>query len=121
MSAVKGGDGTIGYADASQAGALGQAMIKVSGEYVGPTAEAASKVLDESKPAPGASDTNVIFTVNRTPSAGVYPIDLVSYQIVCSTYDSQDTVDLVKGYASYVVSEAGQQAAADAAGSAPLS
>ncbi|MFL6069915.1 MAG: phosphate ABC transporter substrate-binding protein PstS, partial [Actinomycetes bacterium] len=121
VSAVKAGEGTIGYADASQAGALGQAMIQVSGEYVGPTAEAASKVLDESKPAPGASDTNIIFTVNRTPSAGVYPIDLVSYQIVCSTYDSQDTVDLVQGYASYVVSADGQQAAADAAGSAPIS
>ncbi|MFL6182485.1 MAG: phosphate ABC transporter substrate-binding protein PstS, partial [Actinomycetes bacterium] len=121
VSAVKAGEGTIGYADASQAGALGQAMIQVSGEYVGPTAEAASKVLDESKPAPGASDTNIIFTVNRTPSAGVYPIDLVSYQIVCSTYDSQDTVDLVQGYASFVVSADGQQAAADAAGSAPIS
>jgi phosphate transport system substrate-binding protein len=121
VSAVKGGDGTIGYADASQAGDLGKAMIKVGGEYVGPTAEAASKVLDESKPAPGASDTNIIISVNRTPSAGVYPIDLVSYQIVCSAYDSQNTVDLVKGYASYVVSAEGQQAAAAAAGSAPIS
>jgi phosphate transport system substrate-binding protein len=121
VSAVKGGEGTIGYADASQAGDLGKAMVKVSGEYVGPTAEAASKVLDESQPAPGASDTRIILTVNRTPGAGVYPIDLVSYQIVCSTYSSQNAVDLVKGYASFVISAEGQQAAADAAGSAPIS
>jgi phosphate transport system substrate-binding protein len=120
VSAVKGGDGTIGYADASQAGQLGKALIKVSGDFVGPTADAASKVLDESDPAPGASDTNIIIEVNRTPSAGVYPIDLVSYQLVCSTYDSEDTVNLVKGFASYVVSAEGQQAAASAAGSAPI-
>jgi len=121
VSAVKGGDGTIGYADASQAGELGKALIQVGSSYVGPTADAAAKVLDESKPAPGASDSNVIFQVNRTPSPGVYPIDLVSYQMVCQTYDSQDTVNLVKGFGSYVISSAGQQAAADAAGSAPLS
>ena len=87
----------------------------------GPTAEAASKVLDESKPAAGATDTNIIIDVNRTTTAaGVYPIDLVSYQIICSTYDSQDKVDLVKGFASYVISEDGQNAAAEAAGSAPI-
>ena len=121
VSAVKGGDGTIGYADASQAGDLGQAKIKVGSEYVGPTAEAASKVLDESEPAAGATDTSIIIDVNRTTSAeGVYPIDLVSYQIICSTYKSQDEVDLVKGFASYVVSEDGQNAAAEAAGSAPI-
>ena len=121
VSAVKGGDGTIGYADASQAGDLGKADIKVGSEYVGPSAEAASKVLDESKPAPGASDTQITIQVNRTTTAsGVYPIDLVSYQIVCSTYDSQDTADLVKGFASYVISSEGQDAAAKSAGSAPI-
>ena len=45
---------------------------------------------------------------------------LVSYHIVCSSYDSQDQVDLVKGFESYVISEDGQNAAADAAGSAPI-
>ena len=121
VSAVKGGDGTIGYADASQAGELGKALIKVGSEYVGPTAEAASKVLDESSPAPGATATNITIAVNRTTkAAGVYPIVLVSYQIVCSTYDSQATVDLVKGFASYVVSAEGQTAASTTAGSAPI-
>jgi phosphate transport system substrate-binding protein len=40
---------------------------------------------------------------------------------VCSTYEKQETVDLVKAFDSYVVSDAGQKAAADAAKSAPLS
>jgi phosphate transport system substrate-binding protein len=121
VSATKSGEGTIGYADASQAGQLGKALVQVGGEYVGPTAEAASQILDVSEPAPGATDTQITISVNRTPDQpGVYPIVLVSYQVVCSTYDSQDTVDLVKGFASYVVSSDGQQAASDAAGSAPI-
>jgi phosphate transport system substrate-binding protein len=41
--------------------------------------------------------------------------------VVCSAYDKQETVDLVKAFENYVVSEEGQQAAADSAKSAPLS
>jgi phosphate transport system substrate-binding protein len=121
VSAVQGGDGTIGYADASQAGELGKAKIKVGSEYVEPSAEAASAVLDESKPAANASATNIAIEVNRTTSAsGVYPIVLVSYHIDCSNYDSKETADLVKGFESYVISEEGQDAAAKQAGSAPI-
>ncbi len=46
---------------------------------------------------------------------------LVSYLIGCPTYKDQQTADLVKGYMNYIVSPEGQQAAAQAAGSAPLS
>ncbi len=121
MSAVKGGDGTIGYADASQAGDLGQAKIKVGSEYVGPSAEAASKVLDESKPAAARpTPTSPSTSTARPPPPVSTRSILVSYQIICSTYKSQDEVDLVKGFASYVISEDGQNAAADAAGSAPI-
>jgi phosphate transport system substrate-binding protein len=121
VSAVEGGDGTIGYADASQAGELGKAKIKVGSEYVEPSAEAASAVLDESEPAANASATNIAIEVNRTTTAsGVYPIVLVSYHIDCSNYDSQEKADLVKGFESYVISEEGQQAAAEQAGSAPI-
>ena len=48
VEAVTAGEGAIGYADASQAGELGIATIKVGSEYVGPTAEAAAKILEES-------------------------------------------------------------------------
>ncbi len=121
VAAVKGGDGTIGYADESQAGDLGKALIGVGAEFVGPTADAASAVLDESTPVSGRAETDQAIDVNRTTDAGgVYPIVLVSYHIACTTYDSQEKVDLVKGFESYVISEDGQNAAADAAGSAPI-
>jgi phosphate transport system substrate-binding protein len=41
--------------------------------------------------------------------------------VVCTTYKDQATVDLVKAWENYVVSDAGQKAAASAAKSAPLS
>ncbi len=121
VAAVKGGDGTIGYADESQAGDLGKALIKVGSEYVGPSADAASAVLEDSSPVSGRADTDLAVDVNRTTStSGVYPIVLVSYQISCSTYDTQAKADLVKAFESYVISKEGQSAAADTAGSAPI-
>ena len=44
VGAVQGGNGTIGYADESQAGSLGKALIKVGDAYAGPTPEAAANV-----------------------------------------------------------------------------
>ena len=45
---------------------------------------------------------------------------LVSYQIACSKYSDAAKADLVKGFLTYTTSAEGQQAAAKAAGSAPL-
>jgi phosphate transport system substrate-binding protein len=122
VAAVQGGSGTIGYADESQAGDLGQAAIKVGDSFNLPSPEGASAVLDESTPVSGRDEaTDLAIDVNRTSSTeGVYPIVLVSYQLVCSTYADQDTADLVKAFGSYVISEEGQNAAASAAGSAPI-
>ncbi len=121
VDAIGAGEGSIGYADASQVGDLGVATIKVGADYVGPTAEAAAKILDES-PRSSVGGANVFtYDLKRdTAAEGVYPIVLTSYAMACTTYDSADTAALVKGYLSYVVSAEGQQAAADAAGSAPL-
>jgi phosphate transport system substrate-binding protein len=122
ISAVQQGDGTIGYADFSQAGDLGVASIKVGSSYVQPSAEAASKILDESTPVSGRDTaTDIAIDVNRTSTTeGVYPIILVSYQMVCTTYSSADVAALVKAWATYVISADGQDAAASAAGSAPI-
>jgi phosphate transport system substrate-binding protein len=122
VAAVQGGKGTIGYADESQAGDLGQAAIKVGDSYNTPSPEAASAILDESTPVPGRDTaTDLAIDVNRTSTTeGVYPIVLISYQLVCSTYADQGTADLVKAFGSYVISEEGQNAAASAAGSAPI-
>jgi len=122
IGAVTGGQGTIGYADASQAGQLGKVNVKVGTDFVGPTPEAAAKVLEESERVAGQGDTSFAFDVNRTPTAAdTYPIVLVSYLIACPQYPDAAQANLVKAFLGYVVSPEGQQAAATAAGSAPLS
>jgi phosphate transport system substrate-binding protein len=122
IDAVKNGDGTIGYADASQAGELGKAAIKVGSDYVEPSAEAAAEVFKESKRDTGSGKNVFAYTINRKPTAAdVYPAVLVSYEIACTTYDDANKAALVGGYLQYMVSPEGQQAAASNAGSAPLS
>ena len=65
---------------------------------------------------------DLVFDVDPAAApAGSYPIALVSYLIACEQYEDQNTAELVKAYFEYVASEEGQQAAADNAGSAPIS
>lgn len=121
VAAVTNGKGTIGYADAGQAGDLGQAHIKVGDDYTAPSAEAAAKVLDASKAVEGRAATDIAIEVDRKlTETGVYPVVLVSYQIACQSYEKKETADLVKAWLTYVSSADGQQAAAADAGSAPL-
>ena len=120
-AAVKGGDGTIGYADESQAGDLGKASIKVGSDFTAPSAEAAAKVLDASEIATGRADTDIAVNVNRkVTDSKVYPIVLVSYQIACQKYDDKAKAALVKAWLTYVTSPDGQSTAGTSAGSAPL-
>ncbi|MDX6324298.1 MAG: phosphate transport system substrate-binding protein [Nocardioidaceae bacterium] len=122
IQAVTNGAGTIGYADDSQAGQLSKANIKVGSAWVAPSAEGASKVLDLSKPMPNRPATDMAVSVDRTTTeSGAYPLLLASYVVACPTYSDKATADIIKGFLSYVVSSNGQQAAAQAAGSAPLS
>ena len=122
ISAVTNGTNTIGYADASQAGDLGVASVKVGEEYVEPSAEAAAKVLEVSPRVEGRSEVDMAFDLDRaTTESGAYPIVLASYLIACQTYEDQKTADLVKGYLSYIISDEGQATAAEDAGAAPLS
>lgn len=124
VEAVTAGDGAIGYADASQAGELGVATIKVGNEYVEPTPEAAAKILEESPEAKDLAKTPYMFPFEldrKTDSQGTYPIVLVSYLIGCTQYGSADEAAIVKGFFNYVISGEGQEIAAENAGSAPLS
>jgi phosphate transport system substrate-binding protein len=121
VAAVKSGEGTIGYADESQAGGLGEVSLKVGEEYVAPSADAAAKVVAISPRAEGRSENDMAIEVDRTTTeSGAYPLILLSYLVACPSYDDAEQAALVKGYMSYVVSEEGQQASADQAGSAPL-
>jgi phosphate transport system substrate-binding protein len=122
VSAVRNGRGTIGYADESQAGGLDVASVRVGDEYVGPTPEAAAKILEVSERQEGRPEVSMVYELDRaTEEAGVYPIVLTSYLIACQTYPDQQTADLVKGYLTYIVSDEGQATSAESAGSAPLS
>ena len=122
ISAVTNGTGTIGYADESQAGELSVASVKVGEEFVEPSPEAGAKVIEESERVSGRPEVDMAFEVNRTTEAAdTYPVVLVSYLIACQTYPEKAEADLVKGYLSYIVSDEGQQAAAENAGAAALS
>jgi phosphate transport system substrate-binding protein len=112
---------TIGYADASQAGGLGQANIGVGGEFVAPSADAAAKIFEVSPRVDDSSDVNMAYELDyTTEEAGVYPIVLTSYLIACQSYDDQAVADNVKGYISYILSDEGQEIGSSEAGSAPL-
>ncbi|BBF99314.1 MULTISPECIES: phosphate ABC transporter substrate-binding protein PstS [Pseudonocardia] len=121
IGAVNAGNGTIGYADASQAGDLGKANVKLGDQDVAPTAEAAAQIFDESQRVEGQGDGSFACELNRTAGGGAYPVVLVSYLMACPTYPDQAQADVAKAFLSYVVSTEGQEAAAQAAGSAPLS
>ena len=119
VAAVTGGKGTIGYADERQAGDLGQAKVKVGDEFTAPTPEAAAKVLDSSTPVAGRAATDIAIDIDRkSTESGVYPIVLASYQIACQS-PAKDA-ELIKAWLTYVASAEGQTAAAEGAGSAPL-
>lgn len=114
-------EGTIGYADASAV--TGQsAAIGVGDEFVKFSPEAAAKVVDASTPADTGVEGDLALDLARdTTESGAYPIVLVSYHIACTSYDDADRANLVKDFLSYVVSEEGQDAASEAAGSASIS
>lgn len=126
VDAVTNGTGTIGYADASRAGDLGTVAVKVGDEYVPYSPEAAAAIIDASPAdSPGErGETDLAIAVDRSSSApNVYPIVLVSYLIACNEYATtgEADIDLIKAYLSYIISDEGQAAAAEAAGSAPIS
>ncbi|WP_067782040.1 phosphate ABC transporter substrate-binding protein PstS [Actinomyces vulturis] len=121
VTTVAGAEGAIGYADESKVdtSALGTISVGLEGTFVPPSAQAAAKALEASKPAEGATDTVMAYSISRN-TAGTYPVILVSYLIAHQKYDDADIADTVKAYLSYCVSEEGQQQAHDKAGSAPL-
>jgi len=122
VDAVTNGVNTIGYADASRAGELGVANIKVGEEFVGYTAEAAAAVVAESPLVEGREANDLAIALDRTTTdPSHYPLVLVSYAIVCQEYADAAQGELVKSYVSYIAGADGQALSAEQAGSAPLS
>jgi phosphate transport system substrate-binding protein len=120
VAAVGEADGGIGYVDESQAKDLQIAKIKVGSSYVAPSPEGAAKTVAESPQVTGRTATDLALSLKRDGTDG-YPIVLVTYTITCSSYSDAAIGNLVKAFFTYAASDAGQQAAAKAAGSAPLS
>ena len=122
IAAIEAGQGTIGYADASRAGDFGTVAFGVGDEFVSYSAEAAAKIVDVSPLASGRPDSMLTYELDRdTTESGVYPVVLVSYLQGCMDYADDAKAELVKAYASYMLSAEGQQYASDNAGNAPIS
>jgi phosphate transport system substrate-binding protein len=122
VDAVTNGTNTIGYADASKAGDLGVAKIKVGDEFVAYSAEGAAAVVAESPAGDTASDTDLAIKLDRTTTdPSHYPLVLVSYIVTCTEFVDAEVAPLVKAYVQYITSEEGQAEAASSAGAAPLS
>lgn len=121
--AIRAGEGTIGYLDASAAGDLTTASIKSGEEFVPYSAEAAAKIVEASELESGRAETDLAYELNFEGGDGSYPIVLVSYLIGCTEYKDAEKGKLVKDYFSYVISDEAQQTAGqeNVAGSAPLS
>lgn len=122
VDAVTKNKNTIGYADASKAGKLSTAKIKVGDKFVAYTPEAAAAVVTGSPKVSGRDASDMAVNLNRkTTDASQYPLVLVSYVMGCNTYADAAVAAIVKPYLTYILSSAGQQAAAKSAGAAPLS
>ncbi|MFQ1001919.1 phosphate ABC transporter substrate-binding protein PstS [Modestobacter sp. SSW1-42] len=114
--------GAITYADASRASDLGIVSVAVGGEFVAPSAEAAAAVVENSPVVEGRGEYDFAIELNRaTEGTGEYPVVLVSYHVGCVQYDDAAKAANVKGFMQYVISEEGQSASSENAGSAPIS
>jgi phosphate transport system substrate-binding protein len=121
VAAVTAGKGSIGYVDNSSAGDLKVAGIAVGSDFVKPSAEVASAAAEAATVDTSREKNDTVVAINRKPTdAKQYPITLVSYLIACQSYNDSTKGALVAAYAKYITSDAGQQAAADSAKSAPL-
>lgn len=122
VEAVKAGSGTIGYADHSAIGSLNAASIVTNGNAVAFSGEAVSKTFDVAAVDASngvAGDLSKKFDYTKL-TADAYPIPLVSYAVVCSTFKDAKQAELVKSYLGFVTSSLGQSVAEKNAGSAPL-
>lgn len=122
MQIVNDTSGAFAYVDASRAGSLGTVSLKVGENFVPFSAEAAAAAVEASPLAEGANgDNDLAYELDRTTTAdGVYPLVLISYEILCQQYDDENEGALVTSFLKYVASAEGQQASADAAGSSPI-
>lgn len=120
LEAVRGTEGAVGYAAAPTDG-LGLARIGVGGEFSRPYGRGAAGLLEGSPRVEGAAESQLVLDLDhRAAGVGTYPIMLVSYLLACTSYQNDAEAELVAEFLGQVLSEQGQQRAAEQTGSAPL-
>jgi len=125
VNTVKAGNGTIGYADHSAIGTLTAASIQVGTgkDFVAFSPKGATNAFTAAAvaaPTTVKGDLAQKLDYTKITDKSAYPIPLLSYQIVCTTFKSAAQAKLVKAYVGYIASDIGQKITAANAGSAPI-
>jgi phosphate transport system substrate-binding protein len=124
VNTVTAGTGTIGYADHSSIGKAEAAKIQVgtSKTFVDYSASGATKAFDSAATATPQVKGDLLQKIDYTKitDKSAYPIPLLSYDVVCTTFKDAGQAKLTAAYLGFIASETGQKVAAANAGSAPL-
>jgi phosphate transport system substrate-binding protein len=104
--AIKSTSDSIGYVDASTAGASGLSMASVknsAGDFVAPSSASAAAAATQVTP-----KANLTFLTVNEPGAASYPITYQSWDLVYAEQPNATDVALLKAYIGYLLG-AGQQ------------
>ncbi|KUL22777.1 phosphate-binding protein [Streptomyces regalis] len=108
---VKKATGAIGYVELSYAIARNLPTVSIATGApapVDPSVLTASKAIADSKIA-GTGDDLVLKLDYATKTPGAYPIDLVTYEIVCDKGNKSATWPATKAFLTYIASAKGQE------------
>ena len=124
VSTVTAGKDTIGYADQSSVGTATQASIQqgTSGStFVKYSAAGATKSFSQgATTASNGTTGDLTQKIDVTKITSGYPIPLLSYDVVCTTFKDPAQAKLAAAYIGFIDSTNGQEVAAKNAGAAPL-
>lgn len=124
VNTVTAGKGTIGYADHSSIGKATAAAVQVGTgkDFAEYSPAGATNAFDAAGSAAPQTKGDLLQKIDYTKitSAEAYPIPLLSYDVVCTTFKNADQAKVTAAYLGFVVSKTGQEVAAKNAGSAPL-
>jgi len=124
VATVAAGKDTIGYADQSSIATATQASIQLGTsktfvKYTAAGATAAFKAAATAAPT-GTGDLTQAIDTTKITAKGAYPIPLLSYDVVCTTFKDSAQAKLAAAYIGFIASANGQAVSAKNAGSAPL-
>jgi phosphate transport system substrate-binding protein len=111
ISSTPGGIGYVEWSNAKDS-KLGVAQVDNGGGAVELTAESAGKAVEAAKTTGTGNDLRLKLDY-ATKTAGVYPIVLVTYEIVCSKGLAADKTALLKGFLTYLAQADTQKGLAD--------